>query len=160
MAISEMAISFLSAAKVQQKMHIRKQSEHFFWKIIDLSIEYAIHIHDRSLLMRVKSEWHIHKAKPYFSKKMRVSGVWAAFCGCTFEEGPAFLREVHSKYNKKCKWFVNGWFIRFSHISPLLLRIIFGYPSLLHHTLYTKKIAISLHILNKITTFARKIILR
>ena len=67
MAISEMAISFLSAAKVQQKMHIRKQSEHFFEKWIDLSIEYAIHFHDRSLLMRVKSEWHIHKVQSYFT---------------------------------------------------------------------------------------------
>ena len=54
-------------------MHIRKRSSHFFWKLIDLSIEYAIHFHDRSLLMRVKSEWHIHKAKPHFSKKS-VSG--------------------------------------------------------------------------------------
>ena len=51
-------------------MHIRKQSEHFCRKIIDLSIEYAIYIHDRSLLMRVKSEWHIQKAKPYFLQKV------------------------------------------------------------------------------------------
>ena len=29
----------------------------FYLKKIDLSIEYAIHIHDRSLLMRVNSEW-------------------------------------------------------------------------------------------------------
>ena len=52
-------------------MHIRKQNEHYFEKWIDLSIEYAIHMHDESLLMRVKGEWHIQKAKPYFSKMLR-----------------------------------------------------------------------------------------
>ena len=51
-------------------MHIRKQSEEYLQKKIDLSIEYAIHIHNRSLLIGVKSEWHIQKAKPYFSKKV------------------------------------------------------------------------------------------
>ena len=41
--------------------------------------------------MRVKSEWHIQKAKPYFSTKSASDAVvWAAFCGCTFEEGPAY----------------------------------------------------------------------
>ena len=35
--------------------------------------------------MRVKSEWHIQKAKPYFSKKSASDAVvWAAFCERTF----------------------------------------------------------------------------
>ena len=70
-----------------------------FLKIIDLSIEYVAHSHDRSLLMGVKSEWHIHEAKPYFQKQCERSGTYAALCDCTFEEGPA-LREVPSKFNK------------------------------------------------------------
>ena len=75
-------------------MHIRKQSEHFFLKIIDLSIEYAIHIHDRSLLMRVKSEWHIQKAKPYFSTKTASDAVvWAAFCERSYE-GIGFMHVI------------------------------------------------------------------
>ena len=36
------------------------------------------------------------------TKNCERTGVWAAFCGCTFEEGPV-LREVHSKYNKNCE---------------------------------------------------------
>ena len=48
-----------------------QEKQAFFLKIIDLSIEYAAHSHDKSLLMGVKSEWHIHKAKPHFSKKVR-----------------------------------------------------------------------------------------
>ena len=70
-----------------------------FLKIIDLSIEYVAHSHVRSLLMGVKSEWHIHEAMPYFQKQCERSGTYAALCDCTFEEGPA-LREVPSKYNK------------------------------------------------------------
>ena len=32
----------ICAAKVQQKMHIRKKSEHYFQKMIDLSILFDI----------------------------------------------------------------------------------------------------------------------
>ena len=70
-----------------------------FFENIDLSIEYVAHSHVRSLLMGVKSEWHIHEAKPYFQKQCERSGTYAALCDCTFEEGPA-LREVPSKFNK------------------------------------------------------------
>ena len=58
-----------SRRKVTKKNEHTQACEHFFEKQIDLSIEYGIHIHDKSLLVRVKSEWHIQKAKPYFSKK-------------------------------------------------------------------------------------------
>ena len=34
--------------------------------------------------MRVKSDWYIQKARPYFSKKCERAGVWAAFCERTF----------------------------------------------------------------------------
>ena len=36
-------------------MHIRKRSSHFFWKLIDLSIEYAIHIMTEACLW----EWRV-----------------------------------------------------------------------------------------------------
>ena len=75
-------------------MHIRKQSEHFFEKQIDLSIEYGIHIHDKSLVVRVKSEWHIQKAKPYFSKNCECAGVCPASCERTFEVGPTSVGGV------------------------------------------------------------------
>ena len=80
-----MAISFLIRCKGTTKNAHTQVKRAFFWKIIDLSIEYAIHIHDGSLLMRVKSEWHIQKAKPYFSKKSASdAGVCSAFCERTF----------------------------------------------------------------------------
>lgn len=34
--------------------------------------------------MRVKSDWHIHQAKPYFLKKCERARVWAASCERTF----------------------------------------------------------------------------
>ena len=45
------------------------------------------------------------RCQPYFSTKSgSVARVWAAFCERSFEEGPAILREVQSKYNKKCTY--------------------------------------------------------
>ena len=35
--------------------------------------------------MRVKSDWHIHQAKPYFSKKCERARVWAASCERSYE---------------------------------------------------------------------------
>ena len=75
------------------------------------SIEYAIHIHDRSLLMRVKSEWHIQKAKPYFSKKceqlLKYGLHWDAVISRWAREhanevGALEVLQMPLKYYKKC----------------------------------------------------------
>jgi hypothetical protein len=62
-----------SRRKVTKKNEHTQACEHFFEKQIDLSIKYGAHIHDRSLLVRVKSECHIQKAKPFFFKKLRAT---------------------------------------------------------------------------------------
>lgn len=84
---------------IRQSMSLCKctyasKSSIFFEKQIDLSIEYGIHIHDKSLLVRVKSEWHIQNAKPYFSKKCECAGVCPASCERTFEVRPTSVGGV------------------------------------------------------------------
>jgi hypothetical protein len=66
-------LQYFSRRKVTKKNEHTQACEHFFEKQIDLSIKYGAHIHDRSLLVRVKSECHIQKAKPFFFKKLRAT---------------------------------------------------------------------------------------
>lgn len=64
--------------------------------------------------MRVKSDWHIHQAKPYFSKKCERARVWAASCERTFggigkakaaSEGTDNLRHTQTKSQKNDEYF-------------------------------------------------------
>ena len=69
MAISEMAISFLIRCKGTTKNAHTQVKRAFFWKIIDLSIEYVHLLLVGSSLTLEYVEEYIQKAKPYFSKK-------------------------------------------------------------------------------------------
>lgn len=83
-------------------MHIRKQSEHFLEKIIDLSIEYVHLLLVGSLLTKEYVEEHIQKAKPYFSKKCERAGVCAASCERTFG-GIGKAKAASEGTTKKCE---------------------------------------------------------
>ena len=65
-------------------MHIRKQSEHFFWKIIDC-IYWVCHSHSWQKLAYESEEWVAYsEGAAVFFKKCERRGVWAASCERTF----------------------------------------------------------------------------